>query len=74
MKNAAARLTPPQIDSCAVSESSTEKGAHMEIYKRIASFRTPFLYPRGWAFVLGAALGVGYAIGVAIELRRCAGA
>lgn len=46
----------------------------MEIYKRIASFRTPFLYPRGWAFVLGAALGVGYAIGVAIELRRCAGA
>lgn len=30
---------------------------------------------RAWAFafVLGAALGVGYVIGVAIELRRCAG-
>ena len=41
----------------------------MGVYKRIASFRTPFLYPWGWAFVLG----IGYAIGVAIELRRCTG-
>lgn len=48
--------------------------ASIQIYKRIASFRTPFLYPWGWAFVLGAALGIGYAISVAIELRRCAGA
>lgn len=45
----------------------------MGIYKRLMIFRTPFFYPWGWAFVLGAALGVGYAIGVAIELRRCAG-
>ena len=45
----------------------------MGIYKRIASFRTPFLYPWGWAFVIGAALGIGYAIGMAIELRRCTG-
>ena len=45
----------------------------MGIYKRIANIQTPLLYPWGWAFVLGAVLGVGYAIGVAIELRRCAG-
>ena len=45
----------------------------MGIYKRITNFQTPLLYPWGWAFVLGAALGIGYAIGVAIELRRCAG-
>lgn len=45
----------------------------MGIYKRIANIQTPLFYPWGWAFVLGAVLGVGYAIGVAIELRRCTG-
>ncbi len=45
----------------------------MGIYKRIANFRAPFLYPWGWAFLIGVALGIGYAIGVAIELRRCTG-
>lgn len=44
----------------------------MGIYKRLTNIRTPLLYPWGWAFVTGVALGVGYAIGVAIELRRCA--
>lgn len=44
-----------------------------EVTERIASFRTPLLYPWGWAFVIGTALGVGYAIGVGIELRRCTG-
>lgn len=43
----------------------------MGIYKRIASLHTPFLYPWGWAFILGAALGVGYAVGVALEIRCC---
>lgn len=45
----------------------------MNIYTWFMNLRTPYLYPWGWAFVLGAALGVGYVIGVAIELRRCAG-
>ena len=45
----------------------------MGIYKRLMIFRTPFLYPWGWAFLIGVALGIGYAIGVAIELRRCTG-
>ena len=46
----------------------------MGIYKRLTKIRTPLLYPMGWAVVIGAALGVGYAIGVALELRRCTGA
>ena len=45
----------------------------MEIYKRLMNFRTPFFYPWGWAFLIGVALGIGYAIGMAIELRRCTG-
>lgn len=43
----------------------------MDIYKRIMNYRTPIFYPWGWAFILGAALGVGYVIGVALEIRRC---
>lgn len=45
----------------------------MGIYKRLMNFRTPFFYPLGWAFLIGAALGIGYAIGVMLELRRCTG-
>lgn len=45
----------------------------MGIYKRLTNIRTPILYPLGWAFVIGAALGIGYAIGVMLELRRCTG-
>ena len=45
----------------------------MGIYKRLTNIRTPLLYPWGWAFLIGVALGIGYAIGVAIELRRCTG-
>lgn len=43
----------------------------MNLYKHIMNIRMSFLYPLGWAFVLGTALGAGYVIGVAIELRRC---
>lgn len=45
----------------------------MNIYTRFMNLRTPYLYPWGWAFVIGGAFGIGYAIGVAIELRRCTG-
>lgn len=43
----------------------------MGIYKRVMNYQTPIFYPWAWAFILGAALGVGYVIGVALEIRRC---
>lgn len=36
------------------------------------NLRTPYLYPWGWAFVIGGAFGVGYAAGLILRLGQCA--
>ena len=44
----------------------------MNIYTWFMNLRTPYRYPWGWAFVIGGAFGVGYAVGLILRLGQCA--
>ena len=51
---------------------SAHGGLDMNIYTWFMNLRTPYLYPWGWAFVIGGAFGVGYAAGLILRLGQCA--